>query len=478
VPDNSTINTLAIQAAIDTAAAAPGGGIVLVPAGGAFKTATVSLASGVFLYLPRGAVLHGSSALEDYVAVNGGEWGRWDVVHTNNATDTGVIGDAEGGAVLGTISGPAWQLISSYDPVNNQLQPVTWAGIAPYNCEGECRPRNLVFEDCVGVTVSNVALVDSADWTQLYRRTARVLLANMSVWGSQQWPNNDSVDLESCADVTIVNYTSFTGDDGVVLASGNTNNLQHPWPEPAGRYSPTLNVLVENATISSYSSGIKFEAIFQASHGDVYNVTVRDVLIHDSARGIGFQQRTGTGAFANIVFEDVEVVRTKSIQGPNWWGCGEALWMTSLPESQHAAPMGGIHNVSFVNVVLEGEQGALVISRDQGNASSARFGPGISGIEFSNTSVVVGVFGNATRPGVHDFRPTDPGALSPPLLQANVTGWWFEHASGVTIRGGSVSFRQGQPPEPFWVRGVCIEVTSDSEVHVKGMGCSPATMEE
>ena len=114
-----------------------------------------------------------------------------------------------------------------------------------------------MFEDCADVTVAGVRLVDSADWTQLYRRTTDILLENVTVWGSQQWPNNDGVDFESCRNVTVRNWTSFTGDDGIVLASGNCNDMRVPWPEPVGNYTPTAHVLLEGAVISSYSSAIK-----------------------------------------------------------------------------------------------------------------------------------------------------------------------------------------------------------------------------
>lgn len=101
--------------------------------------------------------------------------------------------------------------------LQNQLQPVRWTNIS--GCIGECRPRLLVFEDSEDVSVSNVQLRDSADWTQvtrfvykkgvkrlrsvckscrcpmqLYRRSTGVRIENVTVWGSQQWPNNDGVD--------------------------------------------------------------------------------------------------------------------------------------------------------------------------------------------------------------------------------------------------------------------------------------------
>ena len=64
VADTSQLSTQAIQSAIDACAAA-GGGRVVVPAGH-FKTGSIVLKSHVNLHLENGAVLYGSTRLEDY----------------------------------------------------------------------------------------------------------------------------------------------------------------------------------------------------------------------------------------------------------------------------------------------------------------------------------------------------------------------------------------------------------------------------
>ena len=56
-----------------------------------------------------------------------------------------------------------------------------------------------------------------------------------------------------------------TGDDGVVFSSGNTNELRIPFrPQPP---PTTHSAFLSNLTITSHSSAIKFEAIFQQNHG-------------------------------------------------------------------------------------------------------------------------------------------------------------------------------------------------------------------
>ena len=114
----------------------------------------------------------------------------------------------------------------------------------------------------------------------------------------------------------------------------------------------------------------------------------------------------------------------------------------------------------------------MLASRDQGNATGAAAGPGVSGWRFVNVSVVVGSYGNATRPGVHDFRPIDAGQPTPETVNATIAGYWFEHVAGVVVEGGSVAF-QGAP-QPWWAPGsACWAGTPDAGVTVRGMACEP-----
>ena len=98
IGDNKTINTFAIQNAID-AAAFVGGGNVVIPPTGVFKTATLRLKSNVFLYLPTGSTLYASANVSDYIAVSGGNWDNWDLFHTVNQENTGIIGDTTGTSI-------------------------------------------------------------------------------------------------------------------------------------------------------------------------------------------------------------------------------------------------------------------------------------------------------------------------------------------------------------------------------------------
>ena len=87
-----------------------------------------------------------------------------------------------------------------------------------------------------------------------------------------------------------------TGDDCIVFASGNTNANKVSSPG-----LPLRDVIVRNCTLSSKSSAIKWEAIDfgGCDHGAIADVLIEDVIILNSSRGIGFQQRNGRGDFVN-----------------------------------------------------------------------------------------------------------------------------------------------------------------------------------
>jgi polygalacturonase len=141
-------------------------------------------------------------------------------------SNSGILGEG----LASIISGPMWQMIDYYDPAAFEFQPVMWTGVN--GCQGECRPRGVVFVDSVNITVSNFWLRDSADWSSLYRRCSNVWVDRLRISGSLLWPNNDGIDLESGSNITLSNLDISVGDDGIVFASGNTNNMNHPWPEP------------------------------------------------------------------------------------------------------------------------------------------------------------------------------------------------------------------------------------------------------
>ena len=353
--------------------------------------------------------------------------------------------------------------VKGYDPANNFLTPITWIHLN--GCKGECRPKLVRFTDCRNVSVVGVTLRNSPDWTQLYRRCSDVLLQGIRVLGSQLWGNNDGVDFESGSRIRVLDSIFSTGDDGIVFASGNTN---------ANRVSspglPLTDVVVRNCTLSSKSSAIKWEAIDfgGCDHGDLADFVIEDVRIHNSSRGLGFQLRNGRGNFRNITVRRA-TVETLYPTGTNWWGSGEAIWVTDIPSAKKEGEpgnLGTIENLRFEDVVILSENGVLL----------SGVGRPIGPISFSNVSVTVAVVGNATcrkgypgpPAGCVDYRPincqkggssqycpefrSDGGVLLPQLT----VGIRTEGAGTVDFDSTTVRYRYAHGQRPAWWAASCV----------------------
>lgn len=441
VPDNATVNTAALNACVKRAS--PGDTLLIPP--GVFLTGQVSLTTGLTLFFADGGWLQGSANATDY----GADWDYWHVVQAVGAADLTIEAASHGG---GGIVGAMWQMVKSYDPVGQFFTPVSWAGVA--GCIGECRPKNLALIDSPRAILKNFALKDSSDWTMLLRRSSHVVVDGLVIRGSQYWGNNDGMDIESGINITLASLDIATGDDCIALRSGNCNTMRTSWAKPL---PPLSGVTIINCTLSSSSSAIKVEALFEEDHGDVSNIHVSKVTIRNSNRGVGVWQRVAGpsgGAISNLTFRDMDI-ETQYMDSPNWWGSGEALVVTTVPENPAQAVHGlpGIDSVLFENIVAKAEGGCLFSSRGQATTSPTA----LRGVVLRNVSLVITKSSPYAHPQL-DFRPVDAGGGAPNTVPTLVTGLVFEGLYSGSVEGCSVSF-QG-PKQPYWAGpgngGVCI----------------------
>lgn len=247
----------------------------------------------------------------------------------------------------------------------------------------------------------------------------------------------------------VLDSTFSTGDDGIVFASGNTNANKVP-----SLGLPLSDVVVDNCTIESKSSAIKFEAIDfgGCDHGPLENMVISNIVIRNSSRGIGFQQRNGHGDIRNISFSNLDI-QTVYPTGTNWWGSGEPIWITNVGETRAEGArgkLGTIADISFTGVTAVAENGVLI----------SGIGRAIGPITFTNFSLEIAVIGNATcrkgRPGAPsgctDYRP----GSGPEVVLGNTSGIRVE---GVLTFGldfdpasnprASTAFPGAMPPHPI-----------------------------
>ncbi len=187
VDDGKTMNTAAIQTAIETCAK-QGGGTVLVPKG-TFLTGGLHLRSNVTLRLEKDAVLLGSSDCNDY----GGE-ARWTDALVKGEDVSNIAIEGEG----------------------------TLDGVDCRNPKGEERfrgPHCVLLARCKSIRISNITIVRSANWAFNCIKCSDAVVEGLKVYGG-----HDGFDTLECNHFTFKNCDFRCGDD-CLAGQGNRDFL-------------------------------------------------------------------------------------------------------------------------------------------------------------------------------------------------------------------------------------------------------------
>ena len=192
----------AIQRAIDTAAEAGGGKIILEP--GVYLSGTIRLRSNIELHIPAGAKIQGHDKPElydDFEHPAG-------VYPENSKKALLVCADAENVSVTGkgeiNGAGPAF-----YD---TNVAPDEFFAKPPHP-----RPRMVQFSKCRNVLFEGVSFVDSPGWTFFLSECEDINISRIRIDGCQRMINNDGIDIDSCKRVTVSDSFFRTGDDCLIL---------------------------------------------------------------------------------------------------------------------------------------------------------------------------------------------------------------------------------------------------------------------
>ncbi|KAJ4760228.1 Pectin lyase-like superfamily protein [Rhynchospora pubera] len=155
------------------------------------------------------------------------------------------------------------------------------------------------------IIISNVTLRDSPFWTLHPYDCKNLTIANLTILAPVRGaPNTDGIDPDSCEDVLIENCYISVGDDGIAIKSG--------WDQYGIAYGrPSTNISIRNLTIRSVvSAGI---SIGSEMSGGVSNISVQNIHIWESRRGVRIKTAPGRGAYVknilyrNITFDNLRV---------------------------------------------------------------------------------------------------------------------------------------------------------------------------
>ena len=214
-PDGVTINTKAIQKAIDDCASKGGGVVTFSP--GRYLTGSIYVKEGVNFNIPKGVTLLGSQNLDDYpdmdTRVAGIEM-RWPSALINVLDQKNVLisGDGVVHAQGKVFWDSYWALRKDYE-----ARGLRW--IVDYDSK---RPRTLLVSRSSDVTIKDVTFQQAGFWTiqLLYSTQCTVdgVIIQNNVGG--HGPSTDGVDIDSSSQILVQNCDIDCNDDNFCLKSG------------------------------------------------------------------------------------------------------------------------------------------------------------------------------------------------------------------------------------------------------------------
>ncbi|SDD06523.1 Glycosyl hydrolases family 28 [Paenibacillus sp. UNCCL117] len=258
--DGVTVDTKAIQQAIDACFAAGGGYVVL--AGGTFVSGTLFLKSNVYLQVNSSAILLANPDIGDYP--DGTHYNRYTnetymdkcLIYAEDAANIGVIGQGE-------ING------------NAECFP---------NEGSIYRPMMMRFLRCRNIHVKGLRLHNAPAWTTAFLDSAYIWCESLDIRNDKRY-NGDGLDYDGCQNVFISNCYIRGTDDNLCL-------------QASSKQYPMKNVHITNCHFTSICAAVR---IGLKSVGDISNVAIHNCTFENVWReGIKIECTEG-GSITDIV---------------------------------------------------------------------------------------------------------------------------------------------------------------------------------
>jgi polygalacturonase len=325
IADSVTVNTFAIQSAIDKCSK-EGGGDVVVPKG-TFLTGAIFLKQGVNLHIEQGGVLKGTVKQDDYPQVKT----RWEgvnclwtsaLINVVGLTGTKLYGE---GTIDG--SGEQWTQLYRRKPQSNTAQK---------RIQRFGRPRLICIQECTGITISGLHLKNHACWCLHILYSEKVIAENIVIRAEHNIPSSDGIDIDSGNDIQIRGCDIDVNDDCISIKSGKDEDglLVN---------KPSENILIEKCRFGYGHGGV---AMGSETSGGIRNVIIRDCKIEaDNWAPIRFKTQPSRGGIVeNITYQDIQLNGTRKAFEFNM------SWRMVPPIAPPAKVLPVFRNINLINV--------------------------------------------------------------------------------------------------------------------------------
>ena len=451
--DGKTLDTQAINKAIDAAAAA-GGGTVYFPAGN-YLSVSIHLKSNIALYFDQGATIIAATTSETtkYDPPEPNQWDAYqDFGHSHwhnsliwgeNLTNISILGPGmiwgKGLVRAGTQSRTQPQ--NDALNANRANEPKTPFGYP--NPRDAVEPgwgnKAIALKNCRNVLIRDIAILHGGHFAILATGVDNLTIDNIKID-----TNRDGIDVDACKNVRISNCTvNSPFDDGICPKSSFA----------LGYARATENVTITNCQVSGYDEGTLLDGTYKRdyraangtfsptgrikfgteSNGGFKNITI-DNCVFDYSRGLALESVDGA------LLEDVTI---SNITMRDISNCPIFLRLGGRMRGPSGPAIGELRRVKISNIVVYNAEPryASIIS-------------GIPGHDIQDVTL------NNIRIYYRGGGTKDQAALQPPEKETDYPeptmfgeipayGFFIRHVNGLNMRGVSVGYLKDEARPAF-----------------------------
>jgi len=261
LPHPETVQTAAIQAAIDECAES-GGGTVYFDAG-IYRTGTLWLRSNTYLNLPPCCRVKGSDSFDDYNASDAFEQNPYSVPEHQNGKHLILAVEVENCGIFGggILDGNGLHFGYRNEP-------------------GFFRPGQMVcLIESKNIRLENLQLLNSPYWSCFVHGCEDVFISGLLIRNNRSIPNSDGIDLDCSRRVVISNCIIDTQDDSITFR-GSIKRLKD-------KSKVLEDVSVTNCQIRTDCNAFRIGV----GSNPIRNCTVSNTVIRDSSKGVCMEAR-------------------------------------------------------------------------------------------------------------------------------------------------------------------------------------------
>jgi polygalacturonase len=455
--DGKTLDTPALNKAID-AAAAKGGGTVFLPAG-IYLCFSIRLKSNITLYLDNGATVLAADPKEHKGAYDLPEPNAFDMYqdfghsHWENSLIWGIglenvaiigQGKIDGKGLSRRSPGPRRPRSVGETPTSMAKNP------SPLGEMSDVKEMDGIGTKAIALKLSrNVTLKDFTIFQGGHFALLATGVDNLTIDNLRVDTNRDGFDIDACRNVRISNsYVNTPNDDAIVLKSSYA----------LGFNRATENVTITNSQVSGFDLGTFLDGTFKTtqefapdkdrvtgrlkfgteSNGGFKNITITNInFVH--CRGLALETVDG-GWIEDVTISNITMrdITTAPI----------FIRLGARQRAPEGTPIGGIRRVSISNVVVSDA------AHEYASILAGLKGHDIEDVRLSN--IRIHYKGGGTKEDAARTVPENEKNYPEPSMFGVLPayGFYIRHARGIAFNDIEVSFEKDDARPAFMLDDV------------------------